>query len=360
MDVYETLRVILDAHPSGAPSSPAFDKIIRILFTPEEAELATNMSFTPQPAVTIAAAAGRAKEEVEPMLEGMADKVIIFCRNKQGEKSYGLLPTIPGLFEFPFMKGGGTPTHDSLAELWKEYHDKDLGAAFAGNPTPVARIVPVEQSLDPTTQVHPYEEVARLIDEVDYLALTKCACRVSAKACDAPVEMCLIFDAPGRFLVERGYAREISRDEAHQVLDRAEEAGLVHTSSNSADRATFICNCCRCCCTILTVQTQLNVPHAFATSAFQARIDSDECTGCGICADERCPMGAIEMADDVAVIVGEKCVGCGLCVTGCPIDAVTLERRSEQPGVPATMKDMTVSALKEKGKLAQFLEIMKK
>jgi electron transport complex protein RnfB len=360
MDVYETLRGILDAHPSGAPHSAVFDKIIRILFTPDEAALATHMSFMPRSAEAIASDAGIVVDEACALLEAMADKAIIFCRDKEGQKSYGLLPTIPGLFEFPFMKGGGTPMHDRLAGLWKEYHDTELGASFAGNPTPVARIIPVEQSLTAATQVHPYEEVALRIDEVDYIALGTCACRVTAKACDAPLDVCLIFDGAGKFLVERGYARRIDRTEAHRVLDRAEEAGLVHTSSNSADKATFICNCCKCCCTILTLQTQLNIPHAFATSAFQARVDSTECTGCGICVDERCPMGAIAIEDDVAEVITEKCIGCGLCVTGCPVDAIILERRSTEPPVPDTMKDMTISALKEKGKLARFMEVMKK
>ncbi len=45
MDTYERLQEILDAHPSGAPKSAAFDEILRILFTPEEAALAVHMSF---------------------------------------------------------------------------------------------------------------------------------------------------------------------------------------------------------------------------------------------------------------------------------------------------------------------------
>lgn len=239
----------------------------------------------------------RAKLE---LLESMADKAIIFYRDKGGTKSYGLLPTIPGLFEFPFMKGGGTPMHDRLAGMWKEYHDTALGASFAGNPTPVARIIPVERSLTASVRVHPYEEVARRIDQVDYIALGDCACRVAAGDCDAPCDVCLIFDGAGKFLVDRGYARQIACAEAHRVLDRAEEAGLVHTSSNNADNPTFICNCCPCCCTILTIRTPLKINSAFSTSAFRARIYGDECTGCGICIDDRCPMQAIETKDDVA------------------------------------------------------------
>ncbi len=50
----------------------------------------------------------------------MADKAVIFAKTgKAARKTYGLVPTIPGLFEFPFMKGGGTPMHERLAKLWE-------------------------------------------------------------------------------------------------------------------------------------------------------------------------------------------------------------------------------------------------
>ena len=45
METYERLQEILDSHPTGAPKSAAFDEILRILFTPEEAALAVQMSF---------------------------------------------------------------------------------------------------------------------------------------------------------------------------------------------------------------------------------------------------------------------------------------------------------------------------
>jgi electron transport complex protein RnfB len=360
MDVYDELREILDAHPSGAPKSKAFDEILHILFTHEEAELAIHMSFSPRPAHEIASACGIPVDEAEYLLESMADKAVIFSREKDGRLSYGLLPTVPGLFEFPLMRGGTAPIHERLGKLWTKYRKDGLGASFAGNPTPMTRVVPVRQAIDATVHIHPYDEVAKLIEKADYVALGRCACRVSVGACQSPKEVCLFFDAPARFLVERRYARAIEREEAHRVLDSAEEAGLVHTSSNSADRASFICNCCPCCCIILTSRTRLNLAQGFATSGFQSQVDSNVCTGCRLCADERCPVSAIEMKNDVAVVDVEKCIGCGLCVTACPATAMTLVRRSEQPAIPATSNDLGMKVLKEKDKLERFLKITKR
>lgn len=357
MDVYEALREILDSHPSGAPKSKAFDEILRFLFTPEEAELAVHMSFTPRTAEDIASAAGISLDEAEYMLDSMASKAVIFSREKGGSLFYGLLPTIPGLFEYPLMRGKGTPLHERLGNLWTKYRKDGLGASFAGNPTPLARVVPVGQAIDSTVTIHPHEEVATLIEQAEYIALAQCACRVSVGACHAPREVCLFFDGPARFLTERRYAREISREHAYHVLNQAEEAGLVHTSNNSADGAGFICNCCPCCCIILTCRTRLNLAHGFATSVFQPQVDTSACTGCGICADERCPVGALEIKSASAVVDIERCIGCGLCTSACPANAMILMRRSEPPDIPATRDDLGLRVLTEKGKLERFQKL---
>jgi Na+-translocating ferredoxin:NAD+ oxidoreductase subunit B len=360
MDIYEQLREILDAHPSTAPRGAAIGEILRLLFTPEEAALAVHMSFKPKNIKPLAEAAGMPEVDAETLLESMADTGVIFSKSKDGKKSYGLVPTIPGLFEFPFMKGGGTPVLDRLARLWEEYHHESLGAAFAGNPTPMMRVVAVEKSVTPEDRIHPYEEVKALIDGANYLALTHCACRVSVSKCDKPKEVCLIFDNMGEFLVERGFARQISKEEGVAVLDQAEAAGLVHTSNNSADKTSVICNCCPCCCTILRGRTELQHPHAFEPSRFEAYIQSDDCIACGVCAEERCPMRAIDITGEAAVVNAEACIGCGLCVSSCPTGAIALRDREVLPPVPATGQEMAMKVLQEKGRLDAFMKVMMK
>ncbi|MEN6476023.1 MAG: 4Fe-4S binding protein [Syntrophaceae bacterium] len=355
MEVYEQLRELLDASPTGAPASAAFDKILRILFTPEEAALAIRLTLLPRPLAHIAADACLSVAEAERILEAMADKAVIFCMEKGTEKLYNLLPTIPGLFEFPLMKGLTNPTLEQVGGLWEEYHREALGAAFAGQPTPIARVIPVEQSIEAANRVHTYEEIYALIEAVDFIALAQCACRVSVRACDKPTEVCLIFGMPARFLVKRDFARAISRAEARAVLDRAEASGLVHTSTNSYGKPSFICNCCSCCCTILTCRTRLGLTQAFAPSAFEARIDEAACTGCGVCAEERCPVKAITMNALKAVADTSTCIGCGLCATACPIQAITMIRRLAPSEVPATTQDLGVKVLTEKGKLERYI-----
>jgi len=360
MDIYEQLREVLDSHPATAPKSKAIIEILKILFTPDEASVAAAMSYKTWSIDKIASASSISESEAEQRLEAMANKGIIYSKNKDGKKQYGLVPLIPGVFEFPFMKSDNSPVMKKLGRLWEDYHHEALGASFAGNPTPLMRIIAVEKSINAENRVHPYEEVKNFINSAKYIALADCACRVSVGKCDKPKDVCLIFDSAAEFLVERGFARHISAEEGMKVLDRAEQAGLVHTSNNSTDKANLICNCCPCCCTILRGKTQIHHPHAFETSRFEAQVKSSDCTGCGICADERCPVKAIEMKDGIAVVNAAECIGCGLCVSGCPSEAMALVERKWIPAIPATIMEMGAKAAQEKGRFERFIKIMQR
>lgn len=56
-------------------------------------------------------------------------------------------------------------------------------------------------------------------------------------------------------------------------------------------------------------------------------IDTDACTGCGLCA-EACHEGAIQMIDGKAVLTREDyCDGLGDCLPACPAGAISFEER---------------------------------
>jgi MinD superfamily P-loop ATPase len=69
---------------------------------------------------------------------------------------------------------------------------------------------------------------------------------------------------------------------------------------------------------------------AAVNSSYVAQVDPDKCVSCGICADERCQVKAIQEADGSYAVLKDRCIGCGLCVTACPSQAVTLVRKGPE------------------------------
>jgi len=357
MGVYEDLRKHLDRHPSGAPESPEIIEILSELFEPDEARAACSVPFMPQEPSRIAEKAGLEEHQAKALLESMADKGLVYAREKDGKWGYALLPIMPGIFEFPYMKVPKNEKLERLAGLWEKYlmtHALDVSETG----TPFARVVPIQEEVENEPRVLTYEKVYELIDEARVVGLAVCACRNAFGHCDGPLEACMLFDDTCTYLVERGFGRYITKDEMKEKLREFDRIGLVHNVNNSRDKLQFICNCCSCCCGFLRSVGQLNMPGFLASSGFLPELDEDLCTGCGVCED-RCPVTAIEVVDDVALVTGERCIGCGLCVTGCDTGALSLVRREGASPTPASMREMGIESLRKKGRLQEFLDVLR-
>jgi len=144
-------------------------------------------------------------------------------------------------------------------------------------------------------------------------------------------------DNAAKYTLDRGTGREISKEEALQILRDCEDKGLVHVTMNKAHAGHFICNCCSCCCQALplVISEGLNI---LDPSRYQAEIDPELCSACGTCAD-RCVFNAIvaaepENEDSVMQVIAEKCMGCGLCQAACPEEAITLQAVRPKDFIP--------------------------
>ncbi|MFA6451013.1 MAG: 4Fe-4S binding protein [bacterium] len=353
-DVLEKLRAMLATHPAGCPPAEEIIEILEILFTHEEAQAAIGLGFVPFDLKTVSERSGVTEDDAKQRLESLADKGLVFIRLKNGKEEYSLLPVMPGVFEFPFMKGKRTETLDRLAALWKVYLAK-LTTEFGSPGMAFSRIIPIGKTVESVPGTLTYEKVEEMIDKANAVGLAHCACRETEGNCDAPREACMLFDETCDFLVERGFARYLTKEEMKSKLIEFDDLGLIHQVNNTQNKITFICNCCACCCGLLRSKLVYGNQYVFNPSGFVAECDLEYCSQCGKCADERCHLNAITMTDNGPVISAEQCIGCGLCVTGCPTDAMKLVRREIIKKTAKNNRDMGVTILMEKGRLQDFM-----
>lgn len=332
-DVYKGLREFLHALPGGYPETESGIeiKILKKLFTPEEAEMAMSLTMLPEPASAIAGRLEMDESETAEMLESMAGKGLIF-RIRIGEDAYYMANMfVIGVYEF------NVQTMDrEFAEMMDEYLPHVTGF-MRSMPTKQLRVVPIGTAVDTTPSVASYDKIRELVKEKDVAAVAPCICRKEKglldHECDRPLETCLTFGAGAQYYIENGIGREITIDEALRVLDLAEESGLVLMPTNAQDIMN-ICCCCECCCGVLRMLSTVERPAEEVQSSFQARIDSDLCVECGTCV-ERCQINAIIEGDEVNEIDTARCIGCGLCVPTCTEEALSLVEKTGV-GTPAS------------------------
>jgi ferredoxin len=231
----------------------------------------------------------------------------------------------------------------AFLDLWQEWTEAEwpalAEAASRALPRPGMRIIPVGVSAQTDGQVLAFEDVKDIIENADNLAVTKCTCRLVAHKCDKPLEVCLQVNNAASYAITRGTGRQLTKDEALEVIREAEEEGLMHATFNQRSVNHVICNCCGCCCQFLPVLINYGT-SVVAPSRFQAEIVPDLCNGCEMCL-ERCYVRALEMVPDdgdsgelIAQITPEKCLGCGLCKVVCPTEAIIMAEVRSSDFVP--------------------------
>lgn len=347
-DVYFQLGERLNQYPVKMPLVEAYLNILREIYTEEEARLGAQIPVGVHTAQELAQRLNRPEKPLTELLERMADKGTIFVqRTEDGQSRYALTPFVPGVVEFQLMRGTDTPKDRKFAKMIESFMEGELAnlarAAFQDLemvkqlvPVPPARTVTVEKDLPPDTQVHSFERLSRLVEQETSFAAAKCYCRHHAylvgKPCKVPgipEYSCLAFGAAADYVAERGFGKRITKEQAYQILEATEKAGLVHNTSNIRGSTVFVCNCCGCCCGFLKSMEWMGTNAMLSFSNFRVQADTAECVGCGDCV-ERCQVKALRLADNVVSVGEAKCLGCGNCVSACPTNCLTMVRRAER------------------------------
>ncbi|MBU0999644.1 4Fe-4S binding protein, partial [Patescibacteria group bacterium] len=338
--IYKKVAKVLDTLPNGFPAteSGVEIKLLKKIFTPEQADLFCDMRLTFETVEEIAQRTGRPLEGLKEMLISMAKSGQLF-RTKLGRTRYfKMLPWAFGIYEFQLGR-----LDREFAELNEEYGPV-FGKQFFSTAPPLMQVLAIEEQISEREEPLPYEKVSSVIENGQSFLVNDCICKKEQglldKPCDRPLQVCLaIAPIPGIF-DNSPQGRVISKGEAYELLKKTEEEGLVHLSGNVQYGPIYICNCCKCCCGVLRAINELGIPAAeVVNSHYYAEIDPEKCLSCGLCSDKRCQVGAIEEGEDAYRIIRDRCIGCGLCITTCPAEAVRLLHKDQDQLVPPPLTE---------------------
>ncbi|QEE16650.1 4Fe-4S binding protein [Promethearchaeum syntrophicum] len=363
---YLDLHKRLEKFPQQAPASEALFQILEILFTEKEATLVSKLPIKPFEIPKAAKIWKQSEDEAEIILNELADKGLLIDVIKENKRVFSLAPPMAGFFEFSLMRTDGKFDRKVLSELYYQYINKEdafISMLFNLEP-PIDRVFVHEDTLQDYDQsiILDYERASQVIETATCITVGTCYCRHKmehlGKACDNPQEVCLTFNNAAKSLSKHGIAKKISKKEAYKILDEVRKLGLVQVGDNSQTGVSWICNCCGCCCEALLGYKRLGYSSNIYSN-FEAKIDVDACTGCGICVD-KCPVDAMDLTENperknIAQVNYDRCIGCGVCSRFCPSEAITMKRREKINFTPVDFFERIVLNAIEKGTLPNLI-----
>lgn len=344
---------------------PEADELVPLMmerYTPEEAVLLIGTPFSAHTLEELAQLKEMEPGELAPKLDAMARKGILFRIAKGETVFYRINDTMFVYLRTAFWPGRNDETSTRMAPLVNKYFLNGFFDQYEDVHVKGLRALPIEETIEDTRQILPYEDVVTVVDTQDYFCVTHCPCKhrknidPDSPNCSYTTENCLHFGMLARYIVENGLGREITREETHAILRQAADEGLVHGVSNWLKGVDTICNCCRCCCMWFEGFHVLKHGKSMDASNYRVRTTPATCKACGLCV-KRCPMDALSLQETeeatnkkgkAAMLDPDLCIGCGVCVHKCPTDSLVLERRDTIIDPPRDPREYTKIFLSER------------
>lgn len=340
---YRKLQRYLDSLPIDYPEteSGVEIRILKSLFTPQEAEIALKLKLIPQEAKALFRPfkkKGWTLEQFSNQLLNLAKKGSInWIQSKEGINYYGIVYLAAGFYDFQIGK-----LTKELAKDFDQYCDEGFISGMLENGILQMRTVPIEKSIPMEYNISNFDEIKSIVENINRtIYLSPCICRqskdVQGKGCEHPQETCITIGRNPRILLEQG--RIISKEEALDVLRMSQENGLVICPTNT-QKPFMICSCCGCSCLFLENLKKYENPARFVNSNYFISINEDKCTGCGDCISV-CPMNANKVNENVISKVDlGYCIGCGVCIPKCPENARTLVKKEKEVIPPKNLTEL--------------------
>jgi len=319
----------------GLGDSKMAPELFAMIVDQEEAKVVLAAS-PPKTVSEIAAEVEMPEDKTQELLEGLFVKGLIYKSKKPDATRYYKFRSFIQFHDGTVLTPG---ISQEYLDAWQKFEEEELEQMKLQTKDldfrQGMRVVPVNVAIESQSQIAVFEDVAKMIDEAEKIAVTNCSCRVIHGITDVPLEVCMQMNKAAHYALERGTGRELTRDEAMDMLRMCEEEGLVHTVDNKLGMGYLICNCDKNGCGNWGPAQRAYAKKFCAPSRFKALVDADACSSCETCVD-RCFFDAITMTgeNDTALVDAEKCMGCGLCVPTCPEECISYEEMQPQEFIP--------------------------
>lgn len=259
-------------------------------------------SYEKKTAADVAKMLGKSEEYCHEQLMKLAVYGACFVNNIDGVDTFWTETWIPGTMEMIINNMDNIEKYPIVAYAMEAY-GRVRGPMSSGSfPVGVGlmRVIPIESAIQGESRKASYEEISSYLEENDLFSVSNCSCRtdreVMGEGCGHLKEdMCIQMGHAAEYYIRTGRGRQISREEAYEILKRAEENGLMHEIPNTdgSGHTHAICNCCGCGCLSMRTATMFkNVD--MVRSNYTAQINTNNCVACGQCV-EHCPVNALKL-----------------------------------------------------------------
>lgn len=282
-------------------------RILEPVVTEEMAEVALCLEMRkPHSAAEIAVLCGKSVEKTTQLLWELSVAGVCFVNKIDGVDKYWYDTWVPGIMEMMTNNSENVRKYPQIAESFEAY-GRVRGAASAGNfPVGIGlmRVIPIESAIDGNSRKASYEEVSKYLNDNTIFSVSDCSCRTAREAMGEGCghlkeDMCIQMGHAAEYYIRTGRGREITRAEAFEIIQRAEENGLVHQIPNTdgPGKTHAICNCCGCSCLSLR-SAEMFINTDMVRSNYVSHIDIEKCVACGECV-ESCPVNALQLGQKI-------------------------------------------------------------
>lgn len=281
-------------------------RILAPIVTDDMCSVAMHMRLeAPRTAAELARRCSADVNFVQKQIDKLVEIGFARSRTTDGVLGYYYPIWVPGIMEGILSNREQCDRYPDLGYCFEEYTRRrielvaptlssgKLGMMFM-------RVMPVMSAIENNSRTASYDEISTLIENATAISVGPCSCRrarrLMGEGCGHLEEdMCMYLNDNAINYSKTGAHRLVTKEEAYEILKRAEDNGLVHEINQTPgfEDTTAICNCCGCSCFALRIAEYFRSKNAIRSN-YTARVDKEKCVACGQCV-ENCQTNALRL-----------------------------------------------------------------